>query len=330
MPTLRHVFVTAVVILFMAALLLATMHRNSREFSLSITSSSTAMKTMWNKSTVLVVSAFDEWDSGVPHYASNDPALPWETFLYQRRDPVQPRFVPNFGYEASVYLAFVVEHYDDLPNISVFIQADVPPDGPWSSWTRCVKPDTSFAQLPVVDDRPGTGCHSFYTIRSIDFFDGMMSTNYLFMYAECMRDILTAFGISVPPRHNFLVHFHACGGFLASRDQLRRHPREVYEAALKLVVEPVCHNGSVNFDTSYIFHKYCPNGPASCPDLVKQLNEHAGRREDAPLNKVGAVAFEHLWHMVIGGSDFVYPSEEELPCNKFLPASGCPGSPCNG
>ena len=44
--------------------------------------------------------------------------------VYQRHDPKQRLYSPNHGFEAGVYLQFIVEHYYNLPEQVVFMQGD--------------------------------------------------------------------------------------------------------------------------------------------------------------------------------------------------------------
>lgn len=43
--------------------------------------------------------------------------------VYQSKDPTSPRFVENVGNEASKYLSYIVDNYDDLPDTVMFMQA---------------------------------------------------------------------------------------------------------------------------------------------------------------------------------------------------------------
>ena len=50
--------------------------------------------------------------------------------------------MPNVGYEAGVYLRFVMDHYDDLPEQMAFIQ-DQPEmhNRQWLEWIQCLLPE---------------------------------------------------------------------------------------------------------------------------------------------------------------------------------------------
>lgn len=41
-------------------------------------------------------------------------------FMYQKLDPTKKNYVVNRGSEGGVYLRYIVDHYDDLPDIMVY------------------------------------------------------------------------------------------------------------------------------------------------------------------------------------------------------------------
>ena len=91
----------------------------------------------WRAPVALVIAHYDEWDDldEMPVWANNskDPRVHPDAPtargytvapMYQRRRPESPGYVPNHGYEGGVYLQFVLDHYDNLPDVAVFVQAD--------------------------------------------------------------------------------------------------------------------------------------------------------------------------------------------------------------
>ena len=65
-------------------------------------------------------------ESSVPAWARPDPVKdPYVVSdLYQRRFEAAPGFVPNRAYETAVYLKFVVDHYENLPDVTAFVRGD--------------------------------------------------------------------------------------------------------------------------------------------------------------------------------------------------------------
>ena len=88
----------------------------------------------WPSKLVVVPAVFDEWDvpegasveSSVPAWARPDPVKdPYVVSdLYQRRFEAAPGFVPNRASETAVYLKFVVDHYENLPDVTAFVRGD--------------------------------------------------------------------------------------------------------------------------------------------------------------------------------------------------------------
>ena len=92
---------------------------------------------------------YDSRAKGLAHYVrTSTPEHGRSFYFYQRVDPAAPRYVPNFGYEAGVYLKFIVDFYDMLPDVTVFVHAR-----PWEhtkNWLRhidCLRPNVTFAQV---------------------------------------------------------------------------------------------------------------------------------------------------------------------------------------
>ena len=79
----------------------------------------------WAKPIVVVPAVYDEWRRGRPPWACPDVSQNYMVCpLYQRLDRAAARYVPNHGYEAGVYLRFVLDYYERLPELIVFLQAD--------------------------------------------------------------------------------------------------------------------------------------------------------------------------------------------------------------
>ena len=73
----------------------------------------------------MVPAVYDEFDSKVPSWARPSIAQSYAVApLYDRRDNTSELFVPNRAYEGGVYLKFIVDYYDNLPDVTVFVQAD--------------------------------------------------------------------------------------------------------------------------------------------------------------------------------------------------------------
>ena len=94
-------------------------------------------KKSWPTPLVVVPAVFDEWDtpvgspeaSAVPDWAAPGRESAYAVSeLYQRRDEDGAGFVPNRAYETGVFLKFVVDHYDNLPEVTAFVSGDFTKD----------------------------------------------------------------------------------------------------------------------------------------------------------------------------------------------------------
>ena len=90
----------------------------------------------WPTPLVVVPAVYDEWDalagsetSAIPDWAAPSATAPYAvSALYQRRDEDGENFVPNRAYETGVFLKFVIDHYDDLPEVTAFVGGDFTKD----------------------------------------------------------------------------------------------------------------------------------------------------------------------------------------------------------
>lgn len=53
------------------------------------------------------------------------PRGPFEKYIYVADDPTAPLHPPkNKGHEAMIYLSYIIDHYDSLPDVSIFVHSD--------------------------------------------------------------------------------------------------------------------------------------------------------------------------------------------------------------
>ena len=76
---------------------------------------------------VLVQAIYKEWEHGKPHWVTDrdlQEKLGYSVFAYQKLDPTQPHYFGfNRGTETGVYLKYIVEHYDNFPDVAIFTHA---------------------------------------------------------------------------------------------------------------------------------------------------------------------------------------------------------------
>ena len=104
-------------------------------------------KVVWPVNTTVVVPAvYEEYEQNFPPWL-----LRWPVWIYQRKNENAPLFCPNYGHEGGVYLKFIVDFYDNLPEKIAFIQA-TPEEhfGDWEGLVRCLKPEINFTTLVPV------------------------------------------------------------------------------------------------------------------------------------------------------------------------------------
>lgn len=102
---------------------------------------------------VIVPSVYREWEkSGLPGWAKDTENLNKHNisvFNYQKLDPSAPNYLWfNRGTETGVYLKYIVDHYDNFPDVAVFVHAH--PKGHQNKWlemVQCISPNASYYQL---------------------------------------------------------------------------------------------------------------------------------------------------------------------------------------
>jgi Protein of unknown function (DUF3431) len=84
----------------------------------------------------------------------------FETFLYQKHNATDRNYIAfNRGLEAGVYLRYIVDHYDDFPDVAIFTHAfpEVHQDR-WLSMVKCIRPNATYMSIN----------NEFINFRSID------------------------------------------------------------------------------------------------------------------------------------------------------------------
>uniref|UniRef100_A0A7S1NDV4 Uncharacterized protein n=1 Tax=Eutreptiella gymnastica TaxID=73025 RepID=A0A7S1NDV4_9EUGL len=258
----------------------------------------------WRSSKVLVPAIYKEFSDELPSWITHaTPESGMTAYLYQRLDPKLPRYTPNYGWESGVYLQFINDFYHNLPDLTIFVHAHAYEHNPdWPTWARCLKPTATYAPL----------LYKFIENRNMHVWLGQGTA---VTYEQCFRDLLSIFDQPIPFRRQLpWFSFYCCANFAVSRKQILKHTRPAYRRAhLKLGLQAVCHLGRPNYKELWSFRAKGQNKMPEAPST----------------GKLGAVVFEHIQHMVIGGwkSDSK-PLQQEGYCEQFQVESVCPGSPC--
>jgi hypothetical protein len=100
----------------------------------------------------VVPALYKEWVHHKPHWFT-DTTLQKEygftTFLYQKLDPHSPNYMStNRGCESGPYFRYIVDHYDNFPDVAIFIHAK--PEEHQIAWldlVRCISPNATYMSL---------------------------------------------------------------------------------------------------------------------------------------------------------------------------------------
>ncbi|GAQ82832.1 hypothetical protein KFL_001260020 [Klebsormidium nitens] len=269
--------------------------------------------TVWNSSIVIVPALYGEWNNGWPAWTQNR-----TLYTYQRTDPSAPRYCQNTGYEAGVFLKFIVDFYEDLPDQTVFLHADpFAHNADIERWIDCLSPDLTYTTLNTV----------FVVKRSITFWNGYAGFQGVVPQIEkCWRALAAAFDkpLTPQPGQEPVVSFVCCQQIAISRDQIRRNPLAAYQRAYQMIgVNERCVDGSID--------------PGEIWSLAQPASAVGGHTEVPPdfyargleSKLIQAQAMEHIIHLLLNDEPLdSVPVTEDQYCQNFRPRSQCPGSPC--
>lgn len=198
----------------------------------------------WRTPVVIVPSVYREYDETVPGWVVSSL---WSSFrslyLYQRTDEAAPRYAPNFGTESGVYYRFIVDHYDALPDFMVFVHMYPEAHNErWLQWVHAMRDNLTFSSL-----------NDFFVEERL-FSEVMLGSPWSFFAEQCLRDIFEDVGATLPAKEPLLANGWCCAQVMASRDQIRKRPKAVYEKILRRIGTPpgLCHLGApMRKDTWY-------------------------------------------------------------------------------
>jgi hypothetical protein len=285
----------------------------------------------WRTPVVVVPAVYNELDETVPGWYV---ASLWSGFrslyLYQRRDPDAPRYAPNFGTESGVYYRFIVDHYDDLPDVTVFVHSyPEAHNEQWLEWVHALRPNATYASM--------THHIFFVTARAFDeIFAGEGGENpFMFQGEQCLRDIFDDAGAPLPPRARLIANQYCCAQVVVSRDQIRARPKAAYEKILRRIGTPpgLCHLGAPPRTDTFLQKDMDwpdPTMPAPKWDTVLWGDEVYDHFTGYGKQVVGH-ATEYSLSTVLGGTGFSHEMWTWAQyCEQFYHQCAFPGSPCRG
>jgi hypothetical protein len=279
-------------------------------------------RTNSNFTKVLFPSVFKEYVNGAPAWLTNEEVKSkygYSTFLYQKLYPNESNYIAvNRGTEAGVYLRYIVDHYDDLPDLMIFVHAHPEHHQPhWLEMIGCINPNATYLNINFQNV-----CRYTNNWKKIEIW-----------IEQCWRDVLKIvwgleddleeFNKRVPTSKPILACFVTAQQFVINRNKVRARPLHVWKKLLKVIGEqPACHLGEPDYENLYAYkitHERVGPEPSS---LIEW--DHPGSGYGAHTQ---GGAMEHLAHVVFGGYglDMDYPNMDVI-CQHFLP--NCPFSPC--
>jgi hypothetical protein len=296
----------------------------------------TAATTPTRSRMVLVPSVFKEWskaEDNVPEWYGDKEFIAghgkYDTFLYQKLDPSADNYLEcNRGAENAVYYEYIVSHYDDLHDITIFTHAK-PLEHAKNLFDniKCIRPDASYHSLNL----------DMY--KCVDSWNGLWA-RYAIWLEQCLRDTMRLLwklesvdelDKRVPPNKPFKMCGHMSQQFFVSREQIHKRPLEEWKRLRDLLSRnDVCHKGDPDYEHLFAFNasSRLELGPED-PELgVKHTSKNKYHHVLGRLTQ--ALTSEHLAHMIFGGhTDLVMPIPTmESVCEQFLDSKQCPGSPC--
>lgn len=174
------------------------------------------------------------------------PGAPWHTqfntCVYQRRNSSVPSYCRNLGYEGGIYFRYIVDHYYNLPNITVFIQEDA--EEYVITRIDFLRRNKDWGWAPIAGD----------FIRGRTFMETWGGRKTERAIQKCWIHLLKAIGYPLPEEAysvawNPTINMYCCNYFAMTKSQILRHPLSFYENIYhRIVTADKCHYGEPNFD----------------------------------------------------------------------------------
>ena len=273
----------------------------------------------WKTPVVVVPAAYNEFVSDTPGWLLELLTSPKRSlYLYQRIEgPERPHYAHNVGFESGIYLRFVVDHYDDLPEVLVGVHGVPDAHNPyWREWVACLRPNMTYTSLNTewVEDRTVDGDGP-----SLAFSPHQLFTE------QCMRDTLDLIGMPLAPRARIPFKTFCCAQFAVHRDVIRRRPKAVWQQLYDTFGAPpgICHKGAPRPLEELV---------SNSPHVLPHQRPWGPEVDDGDQHQkiVLGLTMEHLTGSVWGGEPWAMsgPYGQDHFCAQFFHVSQCPGSPC--
>ncbi|KAJ6153622.1 hypothetical protein N7470_006581 [Penicillium chermesinum] len=175
--------------------------------------------------------------------------------LHRRRYPPFPATPKNKGREALPYLQFIVDHYDDLPTVCVFLHAHR------NGWPEAWHTDTM--EYSNVDSVRALQ-REFVVAEGFPFRNppkpGDTGEKY---YAQAWKEL---FNNSDVPE---VIGAPCCSQFAVSRDQILKRPLSDYQRMYDWVLNNDLPDEITSNIMEYSWHIIFGREPVFCPDVAQ-------------------------------------------------------------
>lgn len=278
---------------------------------------------------VLVPAVYNEYlNESMPEWMINEEFQQkhgYSVFLYQKLHPDKPNYLShNRGSETGPYMQYIVDHYDDFPDVAMFVHAKPADHQPhFLELLDCVSPNATYININF----------NYQGCRRSDHWKLPVGL----WVEQCWRETLKVlwelendpveFYKRVPPNKAIMVCFVYSHQFILSRTAVHRRPLNVWKKLLSMLGQnDVCHHGEPDYDNLFAYQKSHDRvGPE--PSELDSEGEGVRFGVKGWGRTVQGGTAEHLAHVIYGhyDLDMEYPNMDVI-CQNFLP--GYPNSPC--
>ena len=263
-----------------------------------------AESSKWVSAKVVVPATYNEWRDGPPLWIADhsiSEEYNFSVFLYQKLNHTQPNFISfNRGSESGVYLKFIVDHYDDLPDITIFVHA-LPQHHShhWLSLVKCINPDADYYSINVTPFEK-----SRYACRELSKWHHHVSHECWTHVMDTLRgyegqfDQTTAYQSKSYDSLPSKVCYIASNQFFVRRQLIRTRPFEFWKKLYYMIGQ--------SQDCTANDHERRNHSTIPALHVSRNMSPKIGSFDAVGRNTQGIV-MEHLSHVVFGRLPLIHP-----------------------